>query len=139
MTNPIKPTQPANASAVKGATSTAATQAAAPTSGAQKTPSGFSVQAPQGAQPVSAAAAAATGLADPLQTAIREVAEDIKAGRVPDSTAASEAVIIRLVNLRFGHLSDASKRKMTLHLQEMLHRDPFFQSRIDGLLRVAHQ
>jgi hypothetical protein len=137
MTNPIKPTQPANASAVKGATSTAATQAAAPASGSQKTPSGFSVQAPQAAQPVSAAAA--TGSSDPLQTAIREVAEDIKAGRVPDSTAASEAVIIRLVNLRFGHLSDASKRKMTLHLQEMLHRDPFFQSRIDGLLRVAHQ
>lgn len=74
---------------------------------------------------------------DPLQAAIGEVAADVRAGRVPDAQAASDAVIIRLVNLRFGHLGEAQKQKLLLHLHEVLSNDPQFQARIEGLIKIA--
>ena len=86
---------------------------------------------------VAGVAATQSAQVDPLQQAIQEVAADIKAGRLPDKEAASEAVILRLVNLRFGHLTVPQRQKMQLHLHELLHRDPAFQARIDDLIAVA--
>lgn len=74
---------------------------------------------------------------DALQTAISEVAADIKLGNVPDREAASDAVIIRLVNLRFPHLTEAKRTKLLLHMHEVLHRDPQFQARIEELIALS--
>ncbi len=75
--------------------------------------------------------------ADPLRTAIDEVAADIRAGALPDEEAATEAVLIRLVNLRYGFLPEAKRQGMLLHLHGIMHSDPVFQARIERLLALA--
>jgi len=125
MSDPIKPTDPsARVGDVEGVDAVDAVHKAA------------AVEASAAVDPTAAVDAAAP-VGDPLHVAIREVADDIREGRVPDEWAASEAVILRLVNLRFAHLGEAQRRKMHLHLHEILHNDPQFQRRIRELIDVA--
>lgn len=120
MTDPIKPV---------GAPGVDAAEAVSEAEGAESSSQLERLEGAQGA-PENAAV-------DPLDAAIQEVAADIRAGRVPDAEAASEAVILRLVNLRYAHLGDAQRQKMILHIHEMLHRDPRFLERIERLLEIA--
>lgn len=139
MTNPIKPVGPSaipQAAPTEGPSATTATQEARavtpPTRAFEVGPT--QVAQTQGPAPVQGAGAITQ---DPLQAAIREVVADIKAGIVPDAAAAADAVIIRLVNIRFSHLNEAGRRKMQLHIHELLHSDPQFHDRIERLLQVA--
>jgi len=139
MTNPIKPVGP---SAVPQAAPTEGPSAPAAASETQATTAptrAFEVGPTQVAQTQGAAPAQGAGTVsqDPLQAAIREVVADIKAGIVPDAAAAADAVIIRLVNIRFSHLNEAGRRKMQLHIHELLHSDPQFHDRIERLLQAA--
>lgn len=117
MTDPIKPVGPGAIDATEALSEVAGAEDALPLQGAT-----------QAQTPVAV---------DPLDAAIQDVAADIQAGRVPDAEAASEAVIIRIVNLRYPHLGDAQRNKMILHLHEMMHRDPQFLARIERLIELA--
>ena len=85
-------------------------------------------------------AAAAAGEArpvDPLQVALAEVAADVRAGRVPDHDAAVDAVVIRIVNLRYHHLPAAQRDKLVVQLHGLLHNDPRFRARLDDMIANA--
>lgn len=122
MSNPIKPTGgvggPSAADAVEGAERT------------EGTSFGARLEASQRVE--------ATGAApDPLLRAVQEVAADVRAGLVPDAQAATDAVIIRLVDLRYGHLEATRRQGLVVQLHAMLATDPRFQARIEELLASA--
>lgn len=97
-------------------------------------------QGPRFADEVEASRRSAQASAsDPLLRAVSEVAADVRAGRVPDAQAATDAVIIRLVDLRYGHLEPARREGLVMQLHAMLQNDPRFQARIEELLSAATQ
>ena len=72
-----------------------------------------------------------------IQVALAEVAADVRAGRVPDHEAAVDAVVIRIVNLRYHHLPAAQRDKLVVQLHGLLHNDPRFRARLDDMIANA--
>ncbi|MEO1268426.1 MAG: hypothetical protein AAFX99_10020 [Myxococcota bacterium] len=76
--------------------------------------------------------------ADPaVMGVIDGVASDLKTGALATPDAALEAVVERLVDVRFEHLDPSVRRQMSDDLREVLLDDPFFVLEVEELIGHA--
>ena len=78
--------------------------------------------------------APSAGSNDPVIAAMRDVVTKYHAGATPDLDSAIQAVVDRLVEIRFSQLSVETRSRMATSLNRMLGDDPRFVAMVEQML-----